>query len=327
MAGDPCSIECGRVIDPRSDISVAIAIYNGSQFLHEQIQSIAEQTVKPAEILVFDDGSTIEELARTREVLSHFPAVRFHSCANVGIAANFERAIRACAQPFVAPCDQDDIWLPDHLSALRQAIGNSDLCYSDMVFMSADGQVSNKRLSDRIVGMGLESDVPLIFPTLLHGSIVWGASALVRRSLLDGGSIPDTLRFHDWWLSVLALVGNGIRYVDRPLTWHRMHQGNSSAVAHATSGEESGRLEARRRASRGRAESAVQCLIALKAARLPLSRPQQRMLDQTIDYYQARLSGGYRLARTLYAFRHRQEMFPLVGSAGKLAYALAESLR
>ena len=40
------------------DISVAIATYNGSKFLEEQLNSILNQTIVPREIIVVDDCST-----------------------------------------------------------------------------------------------------------------------------------------------------------------------------------------------------------------------------------------------------------------------------
>ena len=38
-------------------ISVVMATYNGVQFLQEQLESILQQTIQPAEISVCDDGS------------------------------------------------------------------------------------------------------------------------------------------------------------------------------------------------------------------------------------------------------------------------------
>ena len=39
-------------------IGVLIATYNGEKFIKEQLVSILNQTVKPDEIIISDDGST-----------------------------------------------------------------------------------------------------------------------------------------------------------------------------------------------------------------------------------------------------------------------------
>lgn len=44
-------------------ISIAMATFNGAEFLKEQLVSLVEQTFLPAELVVTDDGSTDETLA------------------------------------------------------------------------------------------------------------------------------------------------------------------------------------------------------------------------------------------------------------------------
>ncbi|RYF42985.1 MAG: glycosyltransferase, partial [Cytophagaceae bacterium] len=43
-------------------VSVVIATYNGSAFIREQLESVINQTIKPIEIIVADDGSSDETL-------------------------------------------------------------------------------------------------------------------------------------------------------------------------------------------------------------------------------------------------------------------------
>ena len=49
-----------------------MATYNGEEFLEEQLESMAEQTLLPAELVVADDGSTDAQLrsfANSQQVL------------------------------------------------------------------------------------------------------------------------------------------------------------------------------------------------------------------------------------------------------------------
>lgn len=73
-------------------VSIAMATYNGERYLEEQLQSIAQQTHPPDELVVFDDAST----DRTLEILKAFQAsTRFRvsierNAENVGVTRNFE---------------------------------------------------------------------------------------------------------------------------------------------------------------------------------------------------------------------------------------------
>lgn len=54
-------------------VSVALATYNGERFLREQLDSLAEQTLLPAELVVSDDGSTDRTVAIVREFAGRAP--------------------------------------------------------------------------------------------------------------------------------------------------------------------------------------------------------------------------------------------------------------
>ncbi len=43
-------------------ISVVVAAYNGEEFIKDQLQSIVNQSVRPDEIVITDDGSSDQTL-------------------------------------------------------------------------------------------------------------------------------------------------------------------------------------------------------------------------------------------------------------------------
>src|SRR5580658_10032044 len=99
-------------------ISVAMCTFNGAAFLPEQLRSIASQTLRPAEIVIFDDGSmdrTVEILEQFSHGARGFDVRVVVNPVRVGPAANFGQAIGACRGDVIALSDQDDVWLPDKL--------------------------------------------------------------------------------------------------------------------------------------------------------------------------------------------------------------------
>src|SRR5690606_18954379 len=80
-------------------ISIALAVYNGTNFLDQQLASFLKQTRLPDELVVVDDCSTdatvelLEDFAKT----SPFPVKVFRNESNSGSTYSFGRAIEACS--------------------------------------------------------------------------------------------------------------------------------------------------------------------------------------------------------------------------------------
>jgi len=96
-------------------ISVAIATYNGGKYLREQLDSLYSQTIPPVEIVVCDDCSK----DNTCEILDEYKqkyGLRYYvNEKSLGVNDNFLKAVSLCTSPYIAICDQDDIWLPNKI--------------------------------------------------------------------------------------------------------------------------------------------------------------------------------------------------------------------
>src|SRR4051794_37146734 len=90
-----------------SNVSVAMATYNGEEFLEEQLESIAEQTQRPAELVVADDASTDGTVAILREfkAKSPFPVKILEGATRLNYRLNFRRATQNCSGAIIAFCD------------------------------------------------------------------------------------------------------------------------------------------------------------------------------------------------------------------------------
>lgn len=106
-----------RLTTPR--VAVIIPLYNGTAWLGETLSSIRAQTLKPAEIIVVDDGST----DRPDHIIGLQHGVQ--KISNVGKGVSLARRLgqSESKSSILAFLDQDDLWHPDHLrlcvSALR----------------------------------------------------------------------------------------------------------------------------------------------------------------------------------------------------------------
>ena len=120
-------------------ISVAIPCYNHARYLREAIESVVNQSYKPVEVVIVDDGSSDE----TASVAAAFPSVRYVHQSNAGLAAARNRGIREVHRSFLLFLDADDRLCPGALESGARAMVEHPGCgfvYGRFRFVDDDGQ-------------------------------------------------------------------------------------------------------------------------------------------------------------------------------------------
>ena len=117
-------------------IAAVIPLYNGACFIREALDSVLAQTEPVDEIIVVNDGSTDDSPAIVEEMAARHPIKLLHK-TNGGQSSARNMGIAATNCTHIALLDQDDVWYPDHVRALKQvfiedpdvglAYGNIDL--------------------------------------------------------------------------------------------------------------------------------------------------------------------------------------------------------
>jgi glycosyltransferase involved in cell wall biosynthesis len=136
----------GECTTPR--ISIAMATYNGGQFIQEQLDSLALQTVLPYELVVTDDGSTdwTVQIVQTFAKNSPFPVRIYINDQRLGYADNFLKAASLCEGEFISFCDQDDVWKACKLATITPFLG-SDVSMVVHSFEYVDAQLRPVRVA------------------------------------------------------------------------------------------------------------------------------------------------------------------------------------
>lgn len=94
-------------------VSVIIPNYNYGRFLKPSIQSVLDQTMKPHEIIVVDDGSTDNSMEMIRSFGESITAIKQD---NAGVAAARNKGAEIATGEFLAFLDADDYWHPEKLA-------------------------------------------------------------------------------------------------------------------------------------------------------------------------------------------------------------------
>lgn len=193
-------------------ISVAMCTYNGARFLSEQLESIAFQTRRPDELVIYDDKSTDQtvEVANAFARRAPFPVVIKVNNENLGSTKNFERAVSTCTGEVIALSDQDDVWEVEKLAAIQSAFEQhpeAGYVFSDGELVDECGALLGRKLWQQV---GFDNSLS---STFLSANQV---SLLLRRSVVTGATMafPSSLKkivlpfsphfVHDSWISLIA---------------------------------------------------------------------------------------------------------------------------
>jgi len=220
-------------------VSVALATYNGELFLREQLESLQSQSLLPAEIVISDDGSSDRTLGIVREVLTKAwceergVLLRFiENPQPLGAAHNFEQAILACSQPFVALADQDDVWHPKKLETLAgilQANPDALLVHSDARLVDHEGNPLGMTMTEGL-RLSLAERAALAtrhtLPAVIKRNLATGATMMFTRPLADVAFPLPEEEMHDGWLALVASLADGVIFHPEALIDYRQHQTN-----------------------------------------------------------------------------------------------------
>lgn len=207
--------------EPEEKISVVMCTYNGARFLREQLDSILNQTLLPAEIIVQDDGSSDETLDILKEYAAKTTLVKIYQNEGAhGINSNFFTAMQRASGDLIALSDQDDIWEADKLRLQTEAIGDKLLCSGFSEPFSTEGypvSFDRRRPNYHILRLAYLGALP-------------GHTFLMRKELpcyLKNWESSPYL--YDWQLQMVAAAAESIAFVDETLVHFRRHAGAATA--------------------------------------------------------------------------------------------------
>lgn len=284
-------------------ISVALCTYNGARYLREQLDSLFAQTYPNFEVIAVDDASSDETLCILNEYSGRDARLRVSvNVANLGLQKNFERAMALCMGEFIAPCDQDDVWSPEKLTVLYEAIGSRSLAYCDSEFIGADGCPLGISMSDECTMVSTED--PVIFAA---ANCVAGHAMLVRRSTVQSAlPVPEHF-YYDWWVASVAAANGGVVYCDRKLVKYRLHAHN--ATNHL-------RSQPQVKSQGYRALQLKQFRLRLQSL-AKLQGTSRLFIEELRDLWLARESQWFSPALALFILRHGPRIFALQRPAPK----------
>jgi len=216
------------------NISVALCTYNGEKYLAEQLDSIMQQTVKPTEVVVCDDGSkdtTLEILQRYQEQYPEIFKIYVNE-TNLGYFKNFEKSIYLCSQDIIVTSDQDDIWKPEKLEETLNFFKNNpdkEAVFNDLILVNDDKTILEhsylnwKYIQYSDILDSIKND-DLFIKVQMQGSFILGCALAIRRTALKKYDLKNFTLAHDYEIAQKLSFKNKIGFIPKTLSFYRQHE-------------------------------------------------------------------------------------------------------
>lgn len=206
--------------------SVCMAAYHGERFIAEQLSSILPQLSPEDEVLVSDDAPGGETQKIVLEFAAKDARVRYLRGPGQGVICNFEYVLTQAEGDILFLCDQDDVWLPNKVQRVTQAIeGGACLVLHDASVTDGALRVIDKSFFEK------HGSKPGFWRNFLRNSYMGCCMAFTREVADRALPFPKGIPMHDQWIGLAAEKAGRVCFLKEPLVLYRQHGGNVTGGA------------------------------------------------------------------------------------------------
>jgi len=205
-------------------ISVAMAVYNGAQFLPEQMDSILSQLEDGDEVVVSYDKSTDNSWELLCAYAEKDPRVKLLQNTDPGVIGNFNNALSHCTGDYIFISDQDDRWAPDKRQKMVDAFASTgaDMIIHNAVHTDIHGDTISKPFFELFNIRPTDTALSIFVKPRYSGCTMAFTPEMLRRYL----PFPPKIDGYDIWIAILSKLYGKVGYVDDILLYHRLHDSN-----------------------------------------------------------------------------------------------------
>ena len=219
-------------------ITIIMAVYNGQEYIREQLESLKDQTYTEWRLVIRADRSsdkTAEIVKKFSDEVEQEVIFKVNEKPSGSAKNNFALLINdAKESDYVMFCDQDDIWKKDKIEITFNKMKQAEerygrdfplLVHGDVEVIDENGNIN----ADSMFEMShINADSKL--PQILIQNHVTGCTMMCNKKLIAGISeyaSSEYIIMHDYLSALYASVFGKIEVIKKPLLSYRQHSGNS----------------------------------------------------------------------------------------------------
>lgn len=219
-------------------VSAVMSAFNSEAYIADAINSVHQQTLPVAELIVVNDGSTDRSAA-----IAESMGARVVHQQNQGLSGARNRCVREAKQPWIAFIDADDVWEPDKIERQMEIVSNypevgfvfgdylsfderGTLVRSWLEYFRKDYEAQPKR---SVKGAAIIDQLDATFPNI--GYFLVPSSVLISRELLETiGPFDESFECaEDFDCFLRAHAKRPMAVVEKILMRRREHANNASS--------------------------------------------------------------------------------------------------
>lgn len=227
-------------------VNIILASYNGEKYINEQIDSIVNSYFTNWKLFIFDDGSKDKTCQIAEDYVKKYPG-KIHFIKNEknkGVTLNFLDAINQIGKinnytenvidnkNYYMFCDQDDFWMPDKIDRTLNQMKKAENKYGaeSVLAVYTDAIVVDAKLEQIHPSFHktskLRTDQVDLAHILMENKMI-GCTIMFNEPLKQKLSkLPKNVRYHDWWIALIASAFGHISYLAEPTLLYRQHANN-----------------------------------------------------------------------------------------------------
>ncbi|MCY0970992.1 glycosyltransferase family 2 protein [Chryseobacterium wangxinyae] len=214
-----------------NNISVIIPVYNSQSLIKETVDSILNQTLKPKEIIIINDGSTDDSWQILQKLAEIDSTIKIFNQENIGASITRNKGVEYAEGEWICFVDADDLLHPQRLEIAAEFSKNFDAVICDMTIFDNNTIPNNKRIEvSQISYLSLESTYKSIIE---YGYALWSALMKKDAFIKAGGIDKDLVNNEDFELH-FRMVAKRFKFIkiNASLYNYRQHTSDSRLSLH-----------------------------------------------------------------------------------------------
>ncbi len=216
-------------------VTILLATYNPNiEWFIMLLKSLNELDYPNLKLIVRDDCSKDDSFAQVQKLveqyITNFPYKILRNSHNIGSNLTFEALIYDADTPYIAFCDQDDIWHKDKISVLMEQLkkNNKKMICSDVRVINPKNKVKAKSITRFRKRFNFFPENQAKY--LIYKNFVIGCTILIDREFAKSALPVSRIMNHDHDLAVFASNHNELIVCEQSLVDYRIHKFNQSLV-------------------------------------------------------------------------------------------------
>lgn len=211
-------------------ISVALAYYDGAEYIKEQITSILSQLGPQDEVILSVDRALDGSEDMLKEWEEKDQRIFVTKGPGEGVVKNFEHAILMCSGDLIFLSDQDDVWLPDKVEKVKRAFHQKEV-----MAVLHDAKIVDEDLKEIEPSFfALRGSSTGFFKNLWKNSYVGCCMAFRKEMVEEILPFPGNIYMHDYWIGATAECMGKVVLLPEPLLLYRRHGNNVTEMKHGS---------------------------------------------------------------------------------------------